>query len=137
MSFIGRLIGSAQRKVEVLPHKREPGHSLVFHIQGVDDCASDGVKTHGYIQMAEEGIQSGRSRPLGILDRMLRRPALVGEVYEDHQHMLHVTLWAEPYIRFELDLNQPEMVECWSECYIMIRSGGFDLLRPCEEEEQP
>ena len=135
VSYMERLIGSAQRRVTV-PHpdlrSLQGCQSMVFHIQGLDLHLADQLLIFEYANMASRGIKQKRSKKLRFMDRLLRRPAPIGEVYEDEENILHVTLWTEPELYLAFDLKPEGQVELWSEVYIMMRSAGFDLLRPRE-----
>jgi len=134
-SFIGRLIGSAQRCISLETPDLEPWPDclkLNFHIQGIELIRPEEALTLNYYHMAKHGIEKRETVPLRLWERLLRRPALVGEVFEDEHHILHVRFWTEPEVSLQIDLNDPKLVEDWSECYIMVRSGGFDFFRPHE-----
>jgi hypothetical protein len=132
ISFLGRLIGSAQRRVGLIAPKIHPFANcldLVLDIQGLWLQCEDDSLFFPYVTMAEEGVRQGWSRPLSLGQRLWRKPALIGELRESESHVLSVKLWSNPQMLLEIDLNEPLMVEHWSECYIMIRSAGFDLDR--------
>jgi len=133
VSYMDRLIGSAQRQISI-PNPQlkalDPCLEMVFHIQGITLLFQDQEMTFLFANMFERGIHQRKCRKMRLMDRLLRRPAPVGRAVEDDAHILHVTFWTEPELELQFDLNPDGQVELWSEAYIMIRSAGFELLRP-------
>ena len=133
VTYMDRLIGSAQRLICIEnPDLRSlPGClKLTFHIQGFDLQMADQLLLFRYTNMVEQGLKLKKSVKLRFMDRLLRRPANIGEVFEDEDNIIHATFWTEPELNLKFDLKPKGQVELWSEVYIMIRSSGFDLRRP-------
>lgn len=133
VKYMDRLIGSAQRRITIPdPNFRglERCSELVFHIQGLDLKMADQILSFDFSNMASRGIKEKKCPSLRLMDRLFRRPGFVGEVFEDEHNVMNVTFWTEPELYFFFDLNPEGHVELWSEAYIMVRSAGFDLMRP-------
>jgi hypothetical protein len=122
-----RTIDSAQRRIEVTrPVSSRAGLTrVVFELQGLVASFPTGEEKYRFEDMAELGVRDMGEKPLTILQRLLRREAMVGTVASLDEHRVQVTWWTSPAIDLVFDLSRQEEANLWRECEIMALSAGF------------
>ncbi len=125
-----RMIDSAQRQV-VLTSVESRGHpgleSLTFEIQGVwVKTKGEEARLFAYADMASRGVEFMSEQPLGILDRLLRKPARIGRLRKSGES-LEAVFYTHPSLDLRVHIQGEADAHLWRECEIMMLSAGFYL----------
>ncbi|CAM2068789.1 hypothetical protein SCOR_25695 [Sulfidibacter corallicola] len=125
-----RFIDSAQRRIEVIRpvSPSNPGLDRVcFQIQGMEVSIGDTETLYHYADMAEYGVRHGFAKPLGILDRLKRRPAPVAQLRHLDDGHIRLAFWNDGRLDLEFDLSDEDQAVLWRECEIMMLSAGYHV----------
>ena len=131
-----RAIDSAQRTV-VLDQPRAVAPNglerVVFDIQGVAIFYRGGSDKFLYTDMAALGIHGHGQPPLTVWQRLMRRPASIGEIALVGER-IQVSFWSRPKLALVFDLGHEDDRALWRECEIMTLSAGFHFRLPPSTE---